>query len=301
MCMYLLPLIAWGPNSKELYKTFYFDFNKHWPDLLLQIRNFRKERNPGPLVHVWFLSTDFQLFLISVAVIQIFKSSRWWMYSVFGILSLASCSLATWQVYGTELTPFMVGLTEEYRITLDTLNEYYMLPFYHGVCYFSGCMTFLLVQRFDHVKLSCVRQALWWCFSLSCGLYCLFMKVDWYRTRNPTTELGKLCFAFFDRILWSISIAWITFACSTGKGGILNRFLSWSAFAPLSKLSFGVYLIHMPFLEVKSHIARERSFFSHFTLVSKCFTALVWSYLLSYLLFISCEAPTGRLEKLVFM
>ncbi|CAN7989690.1 unnamed protein product, partial [Ixodes pacificus] len=204
-------------------------------------------------------------------------------------------------ITGARYTYALINKLQYFRITMDTLNEYYMLPFYHGVCYFSGCITFLLVQKFYDVKMSKVRQALWWCFGLTCGLYCLFMKVDWYRSRNPTTELGKLCYAFFDRILWSVSIAWIIFACSTGKGGILNRFLSWGAFAPLSKLSFGVYLIHMPFLELQSHIARERSFFSHFTLVSKCFSALVWSYLLSYLLFVSCEAPTGRLEKLVFM
>ncbi|CAN8019015.1 unnamed protein product, partial [Ixodes persulcatus] len=250
---------------------------------------------------MWFLSTDFQLFLVAVAVIQVLKNSRWWMHCVFGILSLASCSVAAWQVYGTTLTPFMIGMTEDYKITMDTLNEYYMLPFYHGVCYFSGCITFLLVQKCYDVKMSNIRQALWWCFGLTCGLYCLFMKVDWYRSRNPTTELGKLCFAFFDRILWSVSVAWIIFACSTGRGGILNRFLSWGAFVPFSKLSFGVYLIHMPFLDLQSHIARERTFFSHFTLVSKCFSTLVWSYLLSYLLFVSCEAPTGRLEKLVFM
>ncbi|XP_037509533.1 uncharacterized protein LOC119386275 [Rhipicephalus sanguineus] len=49
------------------------------------------------------------------------------------------------------------------------------------------------------------------------------------------------------------------------------------------------------------HIARERIFFSHFTLVSQCFAVVVWSYILSYFLFIACEGPTGHLEKLVFM
>lgn len=39
---------------------------------------------------------------------------------------------------------------------------------------------------------------------------------------------------------------------------------------------------------------------SIFAQVSLFFTTIVWSYLLSYLLFICCEAPTGRLDKLVF-
>lgn len=35
--------------------------------------------------------------------------------------------------------------------------------------------------------------------------------------------------------------------------------------------------------------------------VTQCFGALVTSYLLSYVLFICCEAPVGRIEKLILM
>lgn len=34
--------------------------------------------------------------------------------------------------------------------------------------------------------------------------------------------------------------------------------------------------------------------------VSFSFSVLVWSFLLSYFMFIFCEAPTGRLDKLIF-
>lgn len=36
-------------------------------------------------------------------------------------------------------------------------------------------------------------------------------------------------------------------------------------------------------------------------MVTQYFGALVASYLLSYILFVSCEAPTGRIEKLLLM
>lgn len=69
------------------------------------------------------------------------------------------------------------------------------------------------------LPLSQVKQVLMWVACLSCGLCCLFTKLDWYRHRNPTTVFGKLCIAFFDRILWSIFVAWVTFACCAGRGG----------------------------------------------------------------------------------
>ncbi|XP_077501007.1 ankyrin repeat and BTB/POZ domain-containing protein 1-like isoform X2 [Amblyomma americanum] len=186
------------------------------------------------------------------------------------------------------------------RSFLKTHFYYYFYPFYHAVCYFTGCITFFAVASFKRSKMPKVLQATAWCIAVACGMCCIFMKTVWYRTRDPTTEFGKLSAAFFDRILWSIFLAWITLSCATGRGGFLNKFLSWSAFTPLSRLAFGVYIIHLPFIHLCLHISRERIFFSHFSVVSFFFSMLVWSYLLSYLLFIFCEAPTGRLDKLIF-
>ncbi|KAL1438075.1 hypothetical protein MTO96_010417 [Rhipicephalus appendiculatus] len=260
MCMYLLPLIASGPNSKEFYNKFYAEIHKHWWDLLLQVRNWRGDQEITTLVHVWYLSADFQFFLVGIIVIQVFKTT-----------------------------------------VTDTINDYYLLPFYHGVCFFSGCITFLLVERFGKVKISKIIQASLWCICLFCGLYCMFMKLEWYRSSERASETRRLFVAFTDRILWSVCVAWFVFTCATDRGGFVNRFLCWSPFVPLSRLSFGVYLIHSPFYILMYHIARERIFFSHFTLVSQCFAVVVWSYILSYFLFIACEGPTGHLEKLVFM
>ncbi|XP_050052461.2 nose resistant to fluoxetine protein 6-like [Dermacentor andersoni] len=129
----------------------------------------------------------------------------------------------------------------------------------------------------------------------------MFMKIEWYRSYQRPTETRRLFVAFTDRILWSICLAWFVFACATGRGGFVNRFLSWGAFVPLSRLSFGVYLVHSPIFTLIYYTSRERIFFSHFTLVSQCFSVVTWSYILSYFLFISCEGPTATLEKLAFM
>ncbi|KAL3181649.1 hypothetical protein MRX96_036561 [Rhipicephalus microplus] len=301
MCMYLLPLIASGPNSKEFYNKFYAEIHKHWWDLLLQVRNWRGDQEKTTLVQVWYLSADFQFFLVGIIVIQVFRTKKWLAATTFALLSLVSCSISAWQIYGTNLKPFVLAVADTFSTVADTLNDYYLLPFYHGVCFFSGCITFLLVERFGQVKISKIIQASLWCICLFCGLYCMFMKIDWYRSTERASETRRLFVAFTDRILWSVCVAWFTFGCSTGRGGFVNRFLCWSPFVPLSRLSFGVYLVHSPFYILMYHISRERIFFSHFTLVSQCFAVVVWSYILSYILFIACEGPTGHLEKLVFM
>nr|XP_037270654.1 nose resistant to fluoxetine protein 6-like [Rhipicephalus microplus] len=302
MCIYLLPLITSGPDAITYFNKVYSEFNRQWLNVLLQVQNYDFDINANAPVlgHLWYLSLDFQYFLVSLPVLLIFKSRQRLAVAVFVALSLISCSVATWQVAGSDMTPFIVPVTESLTTLLKTIYHYYFWPFYHAVCYFAGCITFFFVAELKHNKISKVLQTAAWCVAFACGLCCIFMKVPWYQTKMPATNSGKLSMAFFDRILWSLFMSWITFACATRRGGFLNTFLSWSAFTPLSRLTFGVYIIHLPFLQLWLHISRERVYYTHFFVVSFFFNILVWSYLLSYLLFIFCEAPTGRLDKLIF-
>ncbi|KAH7938271.1 hypothetical protein HPB49_022020 [Dermacentor silvarum] len=192
MCIYILPLVASGPNSKEFYSRFYDEIRDHWWDLLFLVRNWRED------------------FII-------------------------------------------------------------------------------------------VFQAACWCAALFCGLFCLFVRHLWYRSDGRASEPTRMAHAFTDRILWSVCVAWFMFACATSRAGPLSRFLSWEGLLPLSRLSFGAYLLHVPIQTLSYFIARERTFFSHYTLVSSCFAAIIWSYVLSYLMFIACEGPTANLEALLFV
>jgi peptidoglycan/LPS O-acetylase OafA/YrhL len=69
------------------------------------------------------------------------------------------------------------------------------------------------------------------------------------------------------RITWSLSIAWIIFACHYGYGGIINRILSANFFIPITKISYCAYLIH-PVIMVSYMFAQKDVFFAtYFTLV----------------------------------
>jgi hypothetical protein len=52
--------------------------------------------------------------------------------------------------------------------------------------------------------------------------------------------------AFFSltKVTYSLSICWVIFACHYGYGGIINKFLSASAFIPITRISYVSYLIH---------------------------------------------------------
>ncbi|XP_049271196.1 O-acyltransferase like protein-like [Rhipicephalus sanguineus] len=178
MCLYLTPRFVLGPDTKSFFQKLYKDVGHHWWHLLLMIRNFVEITIWDVLPHTWYLSTDFQLFVISLAVLLAFK-----------------------------------------RVMAKLVSEYYIRPYYHAVCYFSGCMTYLLMDDFKERNISKIVQVIGWLVSLTCALVCVFMKLAWYRSPNPTSEALKLLASFVDRILWAVSLSWITLACSSGRGG----------------------------------------------------------------------------------
>ncbi|XP_050049861.1 nose resistant to fluoxetine protein 6-like [Dermacentor andersoni] len=300
MCTFIAPLMFQGPTTPTLYKLFYKEIRTQYWALLLQIRNFTGKLHIGMYGHLWYMSTDFQLFVISVIVIQFFKKKIWTTIIVFGSLSLIACSISAWQVSNTIYTPFVLPMADNFTVMTGTLNKFYTHPSYHGVAFFFGAMTQLFLFKYPSVKISKMFQAGMWLMSAACGLTAILIMYDWNRGEHPP-EWAKLSFAFSERLLWSVWLSWLTFACSTGRGGFIAKWLSWSAFVPFSRLSFGVYLLHVPYYYIRLNITRERIFFSHYSMVTQYFGALVSSYLLSYILFVACEAPTGRIEKLLLM
>ena len=47
------------------------------------------------------------------------------------------------------------------------------------------------------------------------------------------------------RLAWSVALGWVVVACAKGRGGIVNKFLSWGVFQPIAKISYMTYLTHL--------------------------------------------------------
>ncbi|KAL1415228.1 hypothetical protein MTO96_029648 [Rhipicephalus appendiculatus] len=270
-CIFVLPRFVTGPDAKLFFQKFNEEIEENWWHLIIPIRNFFGMTERTVMVHLWYISADFQLFAVSLVVLLLFKSQKKLAVAAFIGLSLLGCAIAMWTATNPDITPFMIYPAFTLTTLLETMNKYYMWPFYHAVCYFSGCMTLLLLEDFKNRKISRVMNTVGWLVAASCAFCVVFMKMPWYLKADPTSEGVKLFMAFLDRILWSLFLSWFTLACATGRGGLVNRILSSDIFVPLGKLSFGVYLIHYPFLMVLLHTTRERLLWSHFTVVTLFF------------------------------
>ena len=98
---------------------------------------------------------------------------------------------------------------------------------------------------------------------------------------------------------WGLCLLWVTFACSRGYGGVINHFLSWGFWLPISKVSFMTYLFHM---SLNWHFFLLQSYPINYTMwqLTVMFVPQVWLCLLAGLLgCLTLELPFGKIQKLV--
>lgn len=297
LAFFLVPLFYSGPNSKLLFDNYHEEITGRWWQLLLQIRNFYNSTDMECFSHLWYLSTDFQLFVVCIFILALLRKRQTWMMWTFLGLSLFCSIFSAWQMQTGKYLPVIPSVVGDLTTIANTFNEVYMMPTFHGASYFLGCVTVLYLQKYRKAEMSRTTEVVLWCASVACALTCVLARRRWNAGLVNPGAWEDVAFAFFDRLLWSAFLSWLVIACARGRGGFVGRFLSWSAFVPLSRLSFGVYLVHLPYYVVMCFVSRERIFYSMLGVVSTAFSIFVWSCFLSYGIFILCECPTGVIEK----
>lgn len=137
------------------------------------------------------------------------------------------------------------------------------------------------------------------------------------------TELSQLYAAAFSSLshsAWAAALAWIVIACSTGYGGYINTLLSAPCIYPFSRVTYCAYLVHpivIRLLALNSdaplHLGSDsmvkflgifflNSEIQYFRLTLQVITffgQVVASYILSFVVSLSFEAPVVTMLKIM--
>ncbi|CAD5213208.1 unnamed protein product [Bursaphelenchus okinawaensis] len=124
------------------------------------------------------------------------------------------------------------------------------------------------------------------------GVYPALQGWDW--------PIYHIVYGATHRTVFALGLSWLIYACHTGLGGPLNRFLSCRVFLPLSTLSYSVYLIHMipvvfTYLVVPFplHYTAKWRYFIH------CFVQLCISYVFGTQCTLMAELPVLNIERIL--
>ncbi|KAK8781076.1 hypothetical protein V5799_017582 [Amblyomma americanum] len=241
---FLLPLFGHGPAADDAFKQYILGCYDKWWTVVLQANNFDDSEHVC-LQHLWYISADLQIFLVVAFPLALLFLKQPRAAAIVGALTAAVfCLMTCVQIYSWDLFYAFTGGTNDMRKVKDTLELIYFRPFTHASAYIAGVMCGYVSAQYKNVTMGPnVEMGLWIVSSaLACGV--LFASFPWNRGHLPDEVTGAL-YGGFHRLLWALAFFWPSYACATSRGGLLNKILSWSFFVPLSRLTYGIYLLHV--------------------------------------------------------
>lgn len=179
-------------------------------------------------------------------------------------------------------------------------------PQYHASAYFTGFLLgYLLYFRNNSlVKMNLSRGQMMtgWILAFFAMTIILKINVIWHYGYVPWNQLFAAVWSSISILIWSLGVSWVIFASSssskTSFSSCINSILSWSAFRPLARVSYMVYLTHMfliwSYSGSRSTLIEMSSFTGLYVLISHVFC----SYLLGFICTIIVESPFLDLQKM---
>ncbi|XP_045776608.1 nose resistant to fluoxetine protein 6-like [Maniola jurtina] len=103
--------------------------------------------------------------------------------------------------------------------------------------------------------------------------------------------LESAVYAALNRPVWACSVALLVICCSLGHVPIINGFLSWFPWVPLSRLTYGLYLIHTLLIARNVYVTRNPQHLDNFNSLTSCLGVIFEASLAAFLIKLFAEAP----------
>lgn len=114
------------------------------------------------------------------------------------------------------------------------------------------------------------------------------------------STVENVIYGSFSRLTWALAVAWVVYACHFGLGGFVNHILAWPAFIPLSRLTYGAYLIHPMVLSLYFSSLQVPFHYTDLFIAFNYVAITVLSYAAAFILAIGIEYPIIHLDKKIF-
>ncbi|XP_008467653.2 nose resistant to fluoxetine protein 6, partial [Diaphorina citri] len=235
----------------------------------------------------WYMSNDTQFYALAIIILLV--SVKYFRVAAGAVIFFLISSWAT---------TIMISLHYGYRARIQDpfafFDELYDKPWTRLGPYLVGMFAGWFLLRSKHkIKMSTSTTVLGWLLSLA-TLFCLV-----YGLHLTTLEAwGSALYVSVGHTAWGAALAWIVIACCTGYGGCINSALSFRMLQPLSRLTYCAYLVH-PVIMVLTSFQMDGPMHIHNALtLILYFGNVVASFLLSFCISLTLEAPIVRLLKI---
>ncbi|XP_065079673.1 nose resistant to fluoxetine protein 6-like [Ochlerotatus camptorhynchus] len=274
---------------------------QYWWSALLYVQNYV---NPLKMClgHSWYLSVDMQLFVLSPLLIYpLWKWGRRVLYIIAVLILLSmGCVVGSFLVNNLRL-----AFVDSGRQAIDKSRMvlvYYPTHTRVGAWLVGVILGYILHQTKHHrIQLSKIACISGWLISLSIMLAILLGD---YPLQQPETYadhpvIVDAVYESTNRVVWAGCLAWIVFACVNGYGGPIDTFLSLSIWQPLGRLSYSIYLLHLPLQTMLLGSVRNAGYFSDIAATHNFWGDFGLTVTLAIVWCLAFESPIVGLEKVL--
>ncbi|OWF37179.1 uncharacterized protein LOC110440531 [Mizuhopecten yessoensis] len=187
----------------------------------------------------------------------------------------------------------------------DYWNNVFVAPWCRISSYCIGMMLALVIMKSNEGKIK--KLPLWsatigWITAIIIGVFVVYINYTKYQPDvEEWTRDMEAAYEAIGRPLWCLCVAWVIYACFTGRGGLINSFLSWRGFLPLSRLTFAVYLVHPIWMVFFMYTKRDLVYLLNDYGMTYLFIGhSVMSFGIAFLVAVLFEKPFCNLARAVF-
>ncbi|XP_054263048.1 nose resistant to fluoxetine protein 6-like [Macrosteles quadrilineatus] len=270
----------------------------YWWTNLLFINTYVESENMC-LLQSWYISCDFQLFVVGTILVFMLHQSPKAGAVTTGLVFLASTItpfLGTYLYDRPALLLFYKDFWADPRHH-DLFTSIYSQGHYRGTSYLMGLFAGLYIYKHRKEPLSQARNRALQIAGFACCLSVFWSGSLFYNTSAPISPLIAATYAALHHSVFGLGLALLLVSYTLGTSTYMSQFFSWRGFVPFSKLSYCVYLIHnIPqFVWIAS--SRTAVTLNTLELVSWSIADVVISLLFSLVLFLTIETPVRYFIK----
>uniref|UniRef100_A0A0K0ELG2 NRF domain-containing protein n=1 Tax=Strongyloides stercoralis TaxID=6248 RepID=A0A0K0ELG2_STRER len=220
--------------------------DEYWWSNFLYINNYVNVKNQCYLVS-WYLATDLQIFLFfPIILIPLAISLKFGLIVSLIVLILSTAAnIVEVFVYYFPPSDFSYGWMDPRMKDYTDYTEFmYDAPWIRCQIYIIGMLVGYFLQMKKSLKIPFIVNILGWIISLVIMVADIISIRDWV-SGHPMDLFPRAMYSAFSKIGWGLSLSFIVISCFYGHGGIINRFMSWPFWAPIGKITYSTYLIHL--------------------------------------------------------
>ncbi|XP_046663382.1 O-acyltransferase like protein-like [Homalodisca vitripennis] len=272
--------------------------NKNWWAGLLHVTNYI---DPKCVEQSYYVALDFQFYLLSpLFLLPLHRKPK------IGFLLLATASLVSSLAATVNSYVKHIGSGNIIRYITDRNTVLNDGSNYYGIHYRvpSFCMGLALGYFLFEVKIKSHEfipsKRFWWLGWTTSVLMLIGFVLVTAIVCDPNHKFSPWLdplYLGFQRPVYCAAVGWIIFACSLGHGGLVNRFLSWTVFRPLGKLTYCVFLIHIIFVYGQVYSIQDPVVYSFIDMLYLLNGDLMISSAVAFVSYLTVEAPCSRLAS----